>query len=307
MRVVFMGNPKFGISTIECLIKSKHEIVGVVSNSPKRIGRRLELKYSEVGSFALKNKLPLIAQDDINTKKFGDRLEELNPDIFIVIGFKMLGEELLKISKYGAINLHPSLLPKYRGAAPIQWALINGDNLTGVSIFKMNTSLDTGDIFIKQEVPILKNDNFNSLSKKLSKIGSQLIIDTLNIIDGNNFKLIKQDSKLVSKAPKISKSMTKINWEWSAEKIHNLVRGLSYLGMRTQIKEKSIRIFKTSLIESNSNAPAGTVILRSKNKLLVASGQGVIGINELQADAKKKMPISEFLNGFNIRKGDLFC
>ncbi len=306
MRVVFMGNPKFGISTIECLINSKYKIAGIVSNSPKRIGRKLELKYSEVGSFALQNKLPLIAQDDINSKKFRNDLKKLNPDIFVVVGFKILGKDLLKIPKYGAINLHPSLLPKYRGAAPIQWALINGDNFTGVSIFKINTNLDTGDIFIKKVVPILKNDNFDSLSKKLSKIGSKLIIDTLDIIVGNNFKLIKQDPNLASKAPKIRKNMVQINWDWSAEKIHNLVRGLSYLGMRTHIKEKSIRIFKTSLIEPNSNDPAGTVILRSKNKLLVASGEGIIGIGELQVDGKKKMSISEFLNGFNIKKGDLF-
>ena len=306
MRIVFMGNPAFAITTLEAILDSTHELIAVVSNPPKPIGRGQRLLYTAVGSYAVEHKLNFIAVDDINSDILITDLTALNPDIIVVVAYKILPDSVINIPPYGAINLHASLLPRYRGAAPIEWALMNGERVTGVSIFQVASKVDTGAILKQKEIPILPDDNYLSMSTKLCEIGANMIIDTLNELESGTAVVKIQDSSQASYAPKISKNITVIDWFWPAEKIHNWVRGLApNPSMITIIKGKQLRIYKTSIREKPVKNRPGTVVFKSKNELQVSTGKGALALIEIQLEGKKRMPMELFLRGFPIEEGDV--
>ena len=278
MRIVFMGNPAFALPTLKTILTSTHELAAVVSNPPKPMGRGQRRRHTAVGSYAVEHDLSVIPVEDTNSDSFITELKALNPDIFVVVAYKILPDPVIKIPPYGAINLHASLLPRYRGAAPIQWALMNGEPVTGVSIFQIASKVDTGAILKQKEIPILADDNYLSLSTRLCETGAGMIIDTLTVVD----------------------------WSWPAEKIHNWVRGLApHPGMITIINSKQLRIYKTSIRETSVKSRPGTVVFKSKNELQVSTGDGALALIEIQLEGKKRMAMELFLRGFLIEEGDV--
>ena len=304
MRVVFMGNPSFAIPTLKALMQSDHDVVAVVSNPIKRIGRNNRRSLTPVGSFAVKNKLTNINPESLKSESFRKKLVSIKADIFIIVAYKILPSSIINIPKYGSLNLHASLLPKYRGAGPIQWALMNGDKVTGITIFRLKRKIDTGNILFQKKVNIKKNDNMQTLGMRLCEIGADSMIAVLKDINDDKIKSYSQNSDKMSFAPKITKEMLLINWSWSAKKIHNWIRGLSPLpGMYTLFKSKKVRIFKTKVIKGSGDK--GVIVSLNKENCLIGTGDQLISILELQLEGKKKMNISEFLMGASFSKGSI--
>ena len=301
-----MGNPSFAIPTLKAIIQSEHELIAVVSNPPKRIGRGRSLSHTPVGKFSQDNKIPLIESQDLRSNELKNELHFLRPDVFIVVAFKILPNSIIDIPKYGSLNLHASLLPKYRGAGPIQWALMNGDKKTGVTIFQIKPKVDTGDILLQKEVDILNDDNMLSLGNRLCEYGAHMMIEVLNNIEAEGkVNGIRQDPKLATPAPKIRKNMTEIDWKWTSRKIHNWVRGLTpFPGMSTNYKGKRLRVFDTS-IQPGVNLSPGTIIEAEGNRLIIATVDGALRIHELQIEGKKRMNADDFLRGNKMQSGDL--
>ena len=302
-----MGNPSFAISSLESILQSRHQLVAVISNPPKPMGRKKILKHTEVGDYAIKNGLELIELDSFENDGIYKKIISLNIDIFVVVAFKILPEKYISIPRFGSINLHASLLPKYRGAAPIQWALMNGDKTTGVSVFQIEKKVDTGKIIFQKKIDVDKSDNFELLSIKLSNLGARILIKALNNIENGAVNFIEQDNTLSTKAPKISKGMLRIKWEWSAVKINNWVRGLSPKpGMTTTFKKKKIKILKSVVSNESVKGSPGKVSNVNKSLLEIHTGSGLLSIKELQQEGKKCLPIEEFLKGNDINDKDIF-
>ena len=306
MKVAFMGNPEFALPSLKMVLASNHELVGVISNPPKPMGRKRILKYTAIGEFAISNGLNFIELDTFDNNCF-EKLKSLNADIFIVVAFRILPEKFLSIPNICSINLHGSILPKYRGAAPIQWALMNGDKVTGVSVFKIEKRVDSGKIISQNQIFIKDSDNFYSLSEKLSNLGAETLIDVLNKFQDNKIEYKDQDITLITKAPKITNKMLQINWEWSAEKINNWVRGLSPRpGISTTYNNRKLKLIKTTFENRNIGCIPGEVITANNFKLEVCTGKGSLSILELQQEGKTVLSIENFLRGSNIKIGDIF-
>ena len=307
MKVAFMGNPSFALPSLEKLIRSRHEIIAIISNPPKPMGRKRIINYTDVGKFALQNKIKLIEIDSFDNNEVYNKLVSLDADIFVVVAFRILPEKYISIPKLGSINLHASILPKYRGAAPIQWAIINGDKVTGVSVFQIEKKVDAGKIITQKIIDIDKNDNYEIMSNKLSAIGAEALIKSLDFLEKGNVNFIKQDISAVTKAPKISKKMLRIKWNWPAIKINNWIRGLSPKpGMITTFQNKTIKIFKSAVIDAHSKNNPGKIKLGGNNSLEIYTGKGLISILELQQEGKKPLKVEQFLRGVNIGERDLF-
>ena len=302
-----MGNPKFAINPLKSLLASNHEIVAVISNPPKPMGRKKILQHTDVGKFALDNNLNLIELDDFDNLDIFQKISSLEVDIFVVVAFRILPKKYIELPKFGSINIHASLLPKYRGAAPIQWALMNGDNVTGVSIFQIEKKVDTGGIINVEKIKIQNKDNFETLSDKLSKLGSKALLKSLRLIENDDFKILVQDNKKSTRAPKIKKEMLRINWSWEAEKINNWVRGLSPLpGMYTVYKGKKLKIFKTSVVRGDKELSIGKIEVINLKELVVHCVDKMISILEIQQEGKNRLSVQDFLKGSNIKNGEFF-
>ncbi len=303
MRIVFMGNPNFSLPALEKVIESNHELISIVSNAPKRMGRGKNKKYTAVGEYAKRKNISLIHPESLNSKSFSEQLKALKPDLFVIVAYKILPKSLIEIPQYGSVNLHASILPKYRGAGPIQWALMNGDTLTGITIFQIKPDVDTGDILSQKKIEIKKEDNMLSLGMRLCTEGAKLLITVIDKIENNDIIRIPQKKLGVTLAPKITKEMTFIDWSWSAKKIHNWVRGLSpFPGMITKYNNKSLILFKTELFPGKESR-IGEVVISNKKQLVISTGEGLLSIIEIQLEGKKKLLISEFLNGNSIISG----
>jgi len=301
-----MGNPQFAIPTLNAIQKSDHDLIAIVSNPPKPIGRGRILHSTAVGQFAKDNLIHLIEPKNLNSENLSEELKKLNPDIFVVVAYKILPEKLLLLPRHGSINLHASLLPKYRGAGPIQWALMNGDKNTGVTIFQIKKKIDAGDILLQKEIKIDDDDNMLSLGMRICEEGAKMVLTVLKKIEDDTIKIIVQDSNKITFAPKITKEMSIINWNWQNVKIHNWIRGLSpFPGMSTFFKKRRLRIYKTSLLDGQIKNP-GQVIQSSKERLIISTGKGLLEIFEIQLEGKKKLPVREFLMGIDIKSGDMF-
>ncbi len=297
-----MGNPEFAIPTLEAIQKSNHDLIAVISNPPKPMGRGRKIRSTPVGEFAKKNHIKLIEPNSLKSAGFKQKLINLNPDIFVVVAFKILPQQIIDIPSYGSINLHASLLPKYRGAAPIQWALMNGDKITGITIFQIVKNVDTGNILLQKDLKVLDSDNMLTLGTRLCSSGASLTIQALDKIEKKTIKMIEQNHDLASIAPKISKEMRLINWKWPSNKIHNWIRGLSPSpGMYTYINNKSLRIYKTSIMKSSLYKPGE--IIEINKRFLVGTGEGILEILEMQLEGKKRLPAIEFIKGAKIATG----
>jgi methionyl-tRNA formyltransferase len=305
-----MTNSEFSFPCLDLLIKSNHKILGVVTNPPRRIGRKnkqfnnaISLKCEEIG-------VDSIEQQDLNDLAFENKLRKYESDLFIVVAYRILPKNLLIIPKFGSINLHGSLLPEYRGAAPIQWSLINGDKQTGLSTFLIEPKVDTGAIIKKKIIKILENDNYGSLKKRMSIEGSTLLLDTVNLIADGKISPINQDENCVSEAPKITKAMTYIDWSSSSIDIHNFIRGLSPSpGAQSKVYGKSIKIQETKIVDNEiykTSFNPGQVIDISKSKLYVQTGNGILSIIRLQLEGKRSLDVKSFLNGYSLKIGDCF-
>ena len=305
MRVVFMGNPQFALPTLTALLSSQHDVVGIVSNPPKPMGRGRKLKSTAIGQFAKENDLNLLQSLTLKSDEFHNQLSVLNPDIFVVVAFQILPKSLIDLPKFGALNLHASLLPKYRGAGPIQWSLMNGDKISGITVFQIMPSVDTGDILLQEKIDILPYDNMLTLGTRLCTIGANLVVNALDGIEAGSLQPIIQNNNHATKAPKITKEMTIINWSWAAVKIHNWVRGLSpHPGMSTTWKGKRMRIFSTRVVDEGVILGDGIVFKADFEEIFVDTGEHLLAFSEIQLEGKKRMSVSDFMKGNNIQIGD---
>ena len=309
MKLVFMGTPDFAARTLSALLNSKHEILCVVTQPDKPKGRSGQLQPSDVKIVALNAGIPVFQPEKMRVPETYETIAAYKPDAIIVAAYgRIIPKNILELPKYGCINVHASLLPKYRGAAPIQWAILNGDEKTGVSIMQMNEGLDTGDIISKREVVIDKKETSDSLFDKLAKAGAELLTETLGDIEKGVVNLTPQPEESPTEyARMITKEDGRICWTQPAEKLERLVRGMnSWPGAFSFMDGKNVKIWDCDVISEDSAEPAGTIVRADKNALIVQTGAGQIKINELQLQGKKRMEYDAFLRGCRWEAGMKF-
>ena len=309
MNLVFMGNPTFAVPALEKLAASDYQIVAVVSNPPQKMGRGKKMRETAIAIKAKNMGLHVIQEQDLKSDHFVSKLKNLDADLFVVVAFRILPNALITIPKLGSINLHGSLLPAYRGAAPIQWALINGDEETGLSTFFIAPKVDTGAVICQDKLPIHPNDNYGTLSERMGILGSVLLVETINLIESGSASAIKQNDNQATLAPKITKDMTIIDWSRPARELHNLVRGLTPIPSATTIiKGKRIKIQETRVDndDNGSNYLPGEITAIKKSIVSVQTGKGHLLIYRVQLEGKKTMDIGSFMNGFALNIGDRF-
>lgn len=301
MNIIFMGTPDFSIPSLKILLGSDHNVLAVVTAPDKERGRGRKVSFTPIKQFALQNDLPILQPEKLkNNDQFIDDLKQFDADLYVVVAFKILPPEVFEIPKYGSFNLHASFLPKYRGAAPIQWALINGETETGLTTFKLAEKVDTGNIYLQEKVDINPEDNFESLHDRLSEIGAQVVLDTVNLIESGDYVLKEQDDTLASPAPKITKEICRIDWNKSAKEINNLIRGLSPIPCAYFIHNgKNIKVYRSEVVERVDLKPFQ--IEQSKKDLIIGCSENAVCILELQLEGKKRMGIEEFLRGFSFK------
>ena len=303
MKIIFMGNPAIACPILKSLQTSVHKVVAVVSNAPKAMGRGQTLKYTPVGEMTKLLKLPFIPAESLKDEVFIDQLKALNPDLIVIVAFRILPNEVLAIPKMGSINLHASLLPKYRGAAPIQHALMNGDHVTGITTFLIEPKVDTGAIIFQEKISILPEDNFGTLSEKMAERGGELVLRSIDELN-EDFELTPQNNDVATTAPKISKEMYIINWSKDAKSIHNKVRGLS--GAFTTLNQKRLKVFKTAVLRNNNSGDPGQIILIDKNRLAITCGKDALELIEIQMEGNKIMLASEWMKGAQLSENISF-
>lgn len=306
MKIIFMGTPLFAVPSLHKLIENKEEILAVVTKKDMAAGRGYKLKSSPIKEVANKANLLLLQPEKIKNKEFIKKIKNINPELIIVVAFSILPKEILSIPKFGVVNVHPSLLPKYRGPAPINWAIINGEKETGVTTIFLNEKIDAGEIILQQKVKIEHNDTYSTLYKKLSEYGANLLFETIKLIKENKVKTFLQNEIDVSFAPAIIKSQCFIDWSKSANEIYNFVRGLNPHTF-TFWNKKKLKILEVEIYSKEfSNKKIGEVISIEKNKgIIINTGTGQILIKELQLENHKKMVAKEFLNGYKIKIGEI--
>ncbi len=308
MKIVFMGTPDFAEKSLEAIYNSGHEILAVVTNPDRPKGRGMKMVSSPVKEFAVSKNLKIYQPEKVRKNiEFIEEIKKLQPDVICVVAYgKILPKEILDIPKLGCINVHGSLLPKYRGAAPIQWAVINGEKVTGVTTMYMDIGMDTGDMILKEEVSIGEDETTGELWDKLSEVGAKLLVKTLKQIEDGTATRIPQGEDF-SMAPMLNKEMSKINWNsQSAQEIKNLVRGLNpIMGTYSYLNGKKIKFWKVNTLPlENTNAENGTVIKSdSKEGLFIKAKDGIIQVLEIQGENAKKMCIQDFLRGNEIKEG----
>ena len=299
-----MGNPQFAVPSLRKLVESDHDILSVVTNPPKPAGRGKQLIKSPVAECAKELNLPIIETDELKSEKILHTLRDLNGDVFAVVAYRILPKKVINIPLKGAINLHGSLLPKYRGAAPIQWALINGESETGLTTFIIQPKVDKGNILLQKTIKIDPDDNYGSLAEKMSHTGAELLVNTVDRFESENVKPYNQLDSNATMAPKITPALTNISWEKSAKEIHNLIRGLApFPGARTVLDSKTLKIFKTKYIEENSTNNSGEISNIGKDSFNVQTGKGQLIVLEVQVEGKRRMNAGDFLRGVQLDIG----
>lgn len=310
MKIIFFGTSSFATAHLLSLKNSEYKLVAVVTQPDKMSGRGLIRSFSPVKLIAQKYGLPLYQPQRVGSSDFIKELKSLKPDVFVVAAFgQILPKEVLRIPKRYSINIHPSLLPKYRGAAPINWALIKGEKITGLTIFRMEEKMDAGDIIVKKEINIDDGDTALSLSEKLSKLGADMLIQTLKLMEKGEVQLIPQNENEASYAPKLKKERGLIDWNRSSKEIHNHVRGMiPWPSAYTHLDNKLIKIWKTKLVQGvlADNVDAGTITKIDKEAIRVRTKDGVILICELQAGGGRKMSAEVYCRGHRIEIGQRF-
>ncbi|MBD5466375.1 MAG: methionyl-tRNA formyltransferase [Lachnospiraceae bacterium] len=323
MKIVYMGTPDFAVGPLEAIVAAGHQVTLVVTQPDKQKGRGKSVSYTPVKECAIRHNIPVFQPVKIKEQEAVEILRKQEADIFVVAAFgQILSEELLNMPKYGAVNIHASLLPKYRGAAPIQWVILDGEKETGVTIMQMDKGLDTGDMLLKAVVPIEKEETGETLHDKLAMAGSKLIVEALTAIEAGTIEPEKQKDEESCYARMLTKSLGQINWQEDAEKIERLIRGLnSWPSAYTKYGNKTLKLWKGQVLseqdervlesikgqgmEPESIKP-GTVCFVSKEEIYVKTGKDFLNIVELQLEGKKRMTAKEFLLGRQIEVGTVF-
>jgi len=299
-KIVFMGTPAFAVASLKALLDAKMNVVGVVTAPDKPAGRGMQLQQSAVKQFALEHQLPIAQPEKLKSPEFFAQIQAWQPDLQIVVAFRMLPESIWSFPPMGTLNVHGSLLPKYRGAAPINWAIINGEKETGVTTFRLQHAIDTGDILLQERIPISPDMTAGALHDIMMEVGAQTLVTTLKgLIAGTIESKPQEDALLSAHAPKIFTKDCEINWQQPVVKVHNLIRGLApFPGAITKVDGKIVKLFSTSILYENPKEPIGSFVTDGKTYARFACIDGYIQLNDIQWEGKKRMPIADFLRGY---------
>lgn len=308
MKIVFMGTPDFAVGALEALIQAGHQVTAVVTQPDKPKGRGKEMQITPVKACALKYNIPVFQPVKIKTPEAVEQLRTYEADIFVVAAFgQILSEEILNMPKYGCVNIHASLLPKYRGAGPIQWVILDGEKETGVTIMQMDKGLDTGDMLLSCRVPIDEKETGDTLHDKLAQAGAELIVEALPKIEAGEVTPLKQNDAESCYAKMLQKSMGRIDWSKQSEEIERLVRGLnSWPSAYTSYHGKTLKVWASDVSYKQADGAPGEVIAVEKDAVYVKTGNGSLKITEVQLEGKKRMPVKDFLLGYQIKTGEIF-
>ncbi len=319
MKVIFMGTPDFAVGALEAVIQAGHEVALVVTQPDKPKGRSKKMQMTPVKECALSHGIEVFQPLKIREAEAVERLRGYGADIFVVAAFgQILSEEILSMPKYGCVNIHASLLPKYRGAGPIQWAIINGEKTTGVTIMQMDKGIDTGDMLLKAEVPVGEKETGDSLHDKLAKTGATLIVEALSKIESGSITPVKQNEEEACYAKMLNKSMGQIDWHTDAKELDCLIRGLiSWPGASTLYRGKTLKVWEEEAVaadeagngglaetEKDGGAEPGTVVKVEKDAFYVQTGSGLLKILSVQPEGKKRMAVKDFLLGYPVEAGE---
>lgn len=306
MRVIFMGTPDFAVPTLEALIE-KHEVLAVVTQPDKPKGRGKKMVFPVIKEKALEHNITVYQPQKVKTPEFVEILKEYQPDIMVVVAFgQILSEEILNIPKYGCINVHGSILPQYRGAAPIQWSIINGEEFGGVTTMYMAKGLDSGDMILKAKEKIKPDDTYGSLYDRLSVIGAELLIKTLDLIENGEVKRIPQNDDEATFAPMIKPELEHINWNGKNTDIVNLIKGLNPQPVAyTMLNDEKLKIWFAETIDGDYNGEPGTIVDVRKRDFVVMTAEGAVAVKEVQAQGGKRMSADAYMRGHAIEKGTI--
>ncbi len=299
-RIVFMGTPAFAVASLKALLDAKMNVVGVVTAPDKPAGRGMQLQQSAVKLFALEHQLPIAQPEKLKSPDFFAQIQAWQPDLQIVVAFRMLPESIWSFPPMGTLNVHGSLLPQYRGAAPINWAIINGEKETGVTTFRLQHAIDTGDILLQERIPITPNMTAGELHDIMMEVGAQTLVKTLEGLIKNTLQAIPQkEDSTIQHAPKIFTKDCSIDWQKPVAQIHNLIRGLApFPGALTKVDGKIVKLFSTSIVHETPKEPIGSFVTDGKTFARFACNDGYIELNDIQWEGKKRMPIADFLRGY---------
>lgn len=312
LRIVFMGTPEFAVGILDSIIKNNFEVVGVITAVDKPAGRGQKIKYSAIKEYALANNLKLLQPSNLKSDDFLSELKALNANLQIVVAFRMLPKLVWEMPKFGTFNLHASILPNYRGAAPINWAIINGETKTGVTTFFIDDKIDTGEMILSEEINISEDENAGNLHDRLMILGSETVLKTLHIIELGAVKtIVQKDKSDIKTAYKLNKENCKIDWTKSANEIHNLIRGLSPYPSAWSIfkdneNEWNVKIYGSKINSEQHDFKIGKIII-SKKEIKIAVQDGFVSILSLQFPGKKKMTTLELLNGITFSENASVC
>lgn len=306
MKVIFMGTPDFSVGTLAALVEAGHEVVLAVTQPDKPKGRGKEMQYTPVKEYALEKGIPVYQPEKVRRPECIEELKKYQADVCVVIAFgQILPKEILEMTPYGCINVHASLLPKYRGAAPIQWAIINGESISGVTTMQMDEGLDTGDMLEKVEVPLGEKITGGELHDLLAEAGAKLCAQTLEKLEKGELKPEKQGETPTAYARMLDKKLGNIDWTRPAVEIERLIRGLNpWPSAYTTWNEKTMKIWDADVVDEEKTAEPGTIIEVTKQTFSVQTGEGALRINELQIPGKKKMSADAFLRGYQVKTGE---
>ena len=307
MKVIFMGTPDFSVGTLEALAEAGHEVVLAVTQPDKPKGRGGKMQYTPVKEAALARDIPVYQPKKIREPECIEELKKYNADIMVVIAFgQILPKEILQMTPYGCINVHASLLPKYRGAAPIQWAVIDGEKVSGVTTMQMNEGLDTGDMILKTEIPLDQKETGGSLHDKLAEAGAKLCVETLKCLEDKTATWEPQGESTTAYAKMLDKNLGNINWNDPAVQIERLIRGLNpWPSAYTHWNDKVIKLWQADVVEDNTDQEAGTIVKVEKDSFYVQTGEGLLKIEELQLQGKKRMDAGALLRGNHLEYGEI--
>ena len=309
MKVIFMGTPDFAVGTLEALIEAGHEVVLAVTQPDKPKGRGKEMQYTPVKECALKHAIPVFQPRRVREAECIEELRKYNADIMVVVAFgQILPKEILEMCTYGCVNVHASLLPKYRGSAPIQWAIIDGEEVTGVTTMQMDEGIDTGDMLLKTEIPIEPKETGGSLFDKLAQAGAKLCVETLEALQNGTVTPIPQGETTTAYAKMLDKQLGDINWNKTAVEIERLIRGLTpWPSAYTNWNEKVMKIWDAEVSDIDvemEDAKPGTIVKVEKDAFYVQTGEGLLKVCELQIPGKKRMDAGAFLRGYQVKVGE---
>lgn len=302
LKIIFFGTPDFAVASLQKIMEAGFEVAAVVTAPDKQAGRGLKLQQSAVKQFAVEKNLPVLQPEKLKNPDFIEELRAYNADLFVIIAFRMLPEAVWNMPHLGSINLHGSLLPQYRGAAPINWAVINGEKETGVTTFFLKHQIDTGSIILRDKIEITETDTAGTVHDKLMVVGAELMVRTLTVIESNSYTLEEQDLSVETKhAPKIFKDDCLIDFSKTTEAVYNFIRGLSpYPTAWTKLGSQTLKVFWADKEIDESASTSGTLLSDNKKYIKVACADGWLSLKDIQLEGKKRMGVEEFLRGFDI-------